>query len=84
MSMRASTEAAKAAERHLRCKVLRTSPFWSKEGFSKETYNEQVRDSTLKAQAQVPGLSAGKDRRSRCIKVMHVLAVTLQIMADRQ
>ena len=41
------TEAAKAAERHLKCKVLRTSPFWSKEGFSQETYNEQVRDSTL-------------------------------------
>ena len=36
------TEAAQAAERHLRCKVLRTSPFWSKDGFSKETYNEQV------------------------------------------
>ena len=41
------TEAAKAAERHLRCKVLRTSPFWSKDGFSKDTYNEQVWDLTL-------------------------------------
>ena len=54
------TEAAKAAERHLRCKVLRTSPFWNKEGFSKETYNEQVRDSTLKAQAQVQACLPGK------------------------
>ena len=27
--------------------MLRTSPFWSKEGFSKETYNEQV-ESTLR------------------------------------
>ena len=54
------TEAAKAAERHLRCKVLRTSPFWSKEGFSQETYNEQVQASTMKAQAQVQACRPGK------------------------
>lgn len=37
------TEAVKAAERHLKCKVLRTSPYWSKEGYSKKMHNKEVR-----------------------------------------
>jgi hypothetical protein len=36
------TEAAKAAERHLKCKVMRSSPFWRKEGFSQELHNKEV------------------------------------------
>ncbi len=36
------TEAAKAAERHLKCKAFRSSPFWRKEGFSEELHNKEV------------------------------------------
>lgn len=36
------TEAAKAAERHLKCKVLRSSPFWRKEGFAQDMHNKEV------------------------------------------
>lgn len=36
------TEATKAAERHLKCKPFRSSPFWRKEGFSAELHNKQV------------------------------------------
>lgn len=43
------TEAAKAAERHLKCKVLRTSPFWSKEGYSRDMHNKEVQIWTLKS-----------------------------------
>lgn len=37
------TEAAKAAERHLKCKAFRSSPFWRKEGFSEDLHNKEVR-----------------------------------------
>lgn len=36
------TEAAKAAERHLKCKAFRSSPFWRKEGFSQDMHNKEV------------------------------------------
>ena len=36
------TEAAKAAERHLKCKSFRSSPFWRKEGFSQDMHNKEV------------------------------------------
>ncbi|BDA44819.1 hypothetical protein COCOBI_06-2970 [Coccomyxa sp. Obi] len=35
------TEAAKAAERHLKCKSFRSSPFWRKEGFSQDMHNKE-------------------------------------------
>ena len=41
------TEAAKAAERHLKCKIFRTSPYWRKEGFSQEVHNKEVTVLTL-------------------------------------
>ena len=37
------TKAVKAAERHLKCKVLRTAPYRSKEGSSKKMHNQEVR-----------------------------------------
>ncbi|EIE21583.1 hypothetical protein COCSUDRAFT_66957 [Coccomyxa subellipsoidea C-169] len=38
------TEAAKAAERHLKCKSFRSSPFWRKEGFSQDMHNKEGYD----------------------------------------
>ena len=37
------TEAAKLAERHLKCTTFRSSPFWRKEGFSQDVHAKEVR-----------------------------------------
>ncbi len=47
------TEAAKAAERHLKCKSFRSSPFWRKEGFSQDMHNKEV---SQHIQGQICGL----------------------------
>jgi hypothetical protein len=37
------TEAAKAAERHLKCSIFRASPFWRKDGFSQDMHAKEAR-----------------------------------------
>ncbi len=54
------TEAVKAAERHLKCKALRTSPYWSKDGYSKRMHNKEVRSRACPREAFTSCIAAHK------------------------